>query len=414
MKKSTLVLMLLMLLLVSASCRSYDQENASLQALLPDREGYRWVYWGFAEYGHSMTLTKAPIEEKGRTVYEITGMVDDPSGGEAPGPLDFSLVYAIEKGKLVRTLSAGSKVLDNRYPSLELLRAPLEQGATWKQAVTDRDGKQSNLTTTIVEIAEEDSAILYRVRYVDDANNYWEERVIKSGVGVISVELPYDDATIGYQLYDDASGYPNQLNLNAFLPPMGEEVRYYGLAEYAHRGQAQWVNRDDRSAIVEFTGEFEDGSGIPGTFKVQYLLNYEAGTVTEKVISNSRSGKPEVNSLIHDPIVLQLPLQAGTEWTQTVTVEGSLQTMHARIIQTTLSHGRPAVTVRYEVPGVAGYFRDTYLEERTFLAGTGMTGFSSLLPGDIGLSGKELDDDQLVEQALQQHMFGYVLYLPTP
>ena len=91
--------------------------------------------------------------------------------------------------------------------------------------------------------------------------------------------------------------------------------------------------------------------------------------------------------------------------------------MHARIMESTLQYNgqqqdSPVIRVRYEVPGVTGYFRDTYLEERVFQAGRGMTGFSNLIPGDIGLSGKDLENEQLVEEALRQHMFGYGLNIP--
>lgn len=406
--------LLLLFALTAVACRSYEQDNTALRKLLPEREGFRWVYSGFAEYGHSMELTEPPSLEKDRTLYHITGLVDDPSGGEAPGPFDFSLTYQIEKGRLVRVLSEGSKLMDNRFPSLELIRAPLTKGTAWQQKVQDKAGKQSNLTGTIVEVISENGVSSYRVRYEDSANSYWEERIIQEGIGVVSVELPFDDSTIGYALYEEASGYPEQLQLNALLPPIGEQLRYFGLAEYAHSGALHPVSQTQAARVVEFIGDFEDGSGIPGTFRVQYTLDYATGTVIEKVISNSRTGTAEVNSLMHDPIVLKLPLQAGTQWTQPVTIDGNQYTMYARIVETSLvfngqSQDRPVTRVRYEIPGVAGYFRETYLEERVFQDGRGMIAFSKLLPGEIGLSGKDLEDEQLVKQALQQHMFGYAL-----
>jgi len=69
----------------------------------------------------------------------------------------------------------------------------------------------------------------------------------------------------------------------------------------------------------------------------------------------------------------------------------------------------PVVLVRYKVYGISGYFKDTYIEERKFLTGRGMVGFINLMPGDIGLSGKDLEDNFKIEEALINHMFGYFL-----
>lgn len=410
--------LVLLLLVFGTACSNYEQQNAMLRQLLPTRQGFRWVYSGFAEYGHSMELASAPVTENGKTAYSITGKVDDPSGGEAPGPLDFSLTYQIAGGKLSRSLSPNSRLLDKRFPTLELIRTPLVKGTSWKQTVQDDASKSVTLNCGIVEVTNQNNINTYRVRYDDLANNYWEERVIQDGLGVVAVELPYEGSAIGYMLYADASGYPEQLQLNAFLPPLGEELRFVGMAEYAHTGSVQLVSQTSEAAVAEFTGEFQDGSGIPGTFRVQYLLDYTAGTVTEKVLSNSRSGKAEVNSLLHDPIILKLPLQAGASWDQTVNIDGSPHPLHATIRESTLQYnGQPqdrlVVRVRYEVSGVKGYFRDNYLEERVFQVGRGMIGFSKLMKGDIGLSGKDIENEQLVEEALRQHMFGYGLNMPV-
>ena len=40
-----------------------------------------------------------------------------------------------------------------------------------------------------------------------------------------------------------------------------------------------------------------------------------------------------------------------------------------------------------------------------------MIGFSRLLPGDIGLTDEQLQNEQLVEETLQQFMFGYSMDL---
>lgn len=208
-KLCLLTVLLLLLGAFTTACSNYEQQNVALRELLPTREGFRWVYNGFAEYGHTMDLVQLNTA-RGKTTYSINGKVDDPSGGEAPGPFDFTLTYQIERGRLMQTLASGSRVLDNKFPNLELIRAPLVQGTTWQQTVTDKDGKQVKLVSTIVEVLEQGGRPVYRVRYEDAAGSYLETRTFRQGVGVDQVEVPWEEHTIGYQLYDEASGYEEE------------------------------------------------------------------------------------------------------------------------------------------------------------------------------------------------------------
>ncbi|HBK84643.1 MAG TPA: hypothetical protein DDZ53_01275 [Firmicutes bacterium] len=230
-RKRCLVIGLLLLLgAFTIACSNYEQKNVALRELLPNRAGFRWVYNGFAEYGHSLDLASITTGG-GKTLYEISGLVDDPSGGEAPGPFDFTLTYQIARGSLTQTLSPNSRVLDNMFPSLELIRTPLVQGTSWQQTVTDKAGKQRKLQSTIVEVAQADGRATYTVRYEDTADGYWEQRVIRQGDGVVAVELPWEDFTIGYWLYDEASGYAEERQLNALLPPLELRLLYFGPIE---------------------------------------------------------------------------------------------------------------------------------------------------------------------------------------
>ena len=72
-------------------------------------------------------------------------------------------------------------------------------------------------------------------------------------------------------------------------------------------------------------------------------------------------------------------------------------------------HSKISYRIRYTIEGMPGYFNDTFIQERVFKTGAGMVSFSELMEGGIGLSGKELEDDHLVEQAMINHMFGYGL-----
>ena len=67
---------------------SYQKE--ALSQLLPSVPGYQWIYNGFAEYDHTMTLNVITDETDGRT-YQSSGMVGDPSGGESTADRSITL-----------------------------------------------------------------------------------------------------------------------------------------------------------------------------------------------------------------------------------------------------------------------------------------------------------------------------------
>lgn len=221
-----------------------------------------------------------------------------------------------------------------------------------------------------------------------------------------------DKFEIGFSIYDEMSGYPEERELKMLLPPKMLDLRYNGLAEYGHI--AKWDNTYyglDR-ITYEVNGSFDDGSGIPGSFKVYYILDRKIFTVTEKVIENTRSGEKKVNSIIPDLVILKAPLSPGTSWEQQVTIDGEEYTMNAAITDCQAALNAPSssvYTVKYTVEGIPGYFNNTYIEIRKFQTGKGMVGFQKLMPGDIGLSGKDLEDEDKVEEAMMNHMFGYGL-----
>lgn len=408
--------------------KNISELNNQLAGMLPKRENFRWRYNGFAEYGHTMTLKY--IEKSGNEIkYHIDGIVDDPSGGEGnkePGYLNLKITYTIKDCVLIQTKTEKA-MMDSIFDSLELLRAPLNKNSKWVQEQVDKSGKQYTLEAEITGIKEEGGLKTYTVMYKDKNGDYYEKRDIKEGFGVISFEKLWKDRDnnsyqIGYSLYSEASGYESKLQLDSLLPPLDKNLRYFGLAEYGHNGVFKLVSSDSDSSVYEFNGEFDDGSGIPDKFKVQYTLDYINGTVTEKVLENTRTGKKEVNSIIPEHIIMKLPLSTGTEWEQSVEVDGKQYNMNGLIVSvaykgntdyspgvTDYDKNYPVVTVRYKIHDMPGYFKNTYIEEREFQAGRGMIGFGKLMPGDIGLSEKDIEDGFKVEEALINHMFGYSL-----
>lgn len=388
-----------------------------LKALLPQETGFLWIYSGFAEYGHTMEL-KAITSDDTAIRYKAGGNVYDPSGGEAPGDFSLQVEYGVTNEALIMRKNA-EKMMDN-FVELELIRLPLQEGTKWEQNAEHNNGKSYRLTCTIEKVENQPDGKVYTVLYKDNNSNFYEKRSIQENWGVISFETvwesPEGPVTMGYDLYREASGYAVSLALNAFLPPLGESLRYFGLAEYAHEGQLVKISEDREKAVYQFNGTFQDGSGIPGDFKVQYIFDYRNGAIQEKVIENTRSGQNEVNSKMHDPIILKLPLEVGNTWQQEIVFNNEKKIMTATIVSvayegqtfyTQMRSGHPVVTVRYMVEDAPGYFEDRYVEERMFKKGFGMIGFSSLMEGDLDIEDK--DDLYQVDQAIINHMFGYGL-----
>lgn len=429
-RNSRLVIMLVILTLMFAlalGCQkkpvqpngqANQTSNEEIKKLLPNQAGYHWVYNGFAEYGHSMdlkTITTGDTE----TVYTVTGEVFDASGGAAQGDFSLSIDYLVRDGRLMMRQKA-PRLMDS-FTELELLRVPLQAQATWEQkALNKKDNKEYQLACTILEVKNEADGKVYVVEYKDKNSNFYEKRWLKENIGIINFETvwnsPEGPVEMGYFLYNEASGYPRKLEFTSYLPPLQQKLRYFGLAEYAHVGQLAKTSENEQQGIYQFNGSFQDGSGIPGDFKVQYIFDYQAGTVTEKVTENTRAKTNEVNSKIHDPIILKLPLETGNTWQQEITFAGEKKTMTATIVSIGYENrtfygqrknGQPVLTVRYLVEDVPGYFENTYVEERRFQKGWGMIGFSNLMKGDLGITSK--DDEYKIEEAILQNMFGYSL-----
>lgn len=179
-------------------------EKEALAALLPSEIGYTWIYNGFAEYGHTMTLD-AIIESESDSVYELSGDVADMSGGE--GNLDTALTikYILSGNTLIQEKTE-EMMLDSKFDRLTLIQLPFEVGNTWEEGVLDPEtGDEVTLNSTIEAAETVDGAMQYTVRYEDTASNYYELRVLREGVGVLSVEkllqLSESDFPASYSLY---------------------------------------------------------------------------------------------------------------------------------------------------------------------------------------------------------------------
>jgi hypothetical protein len=392
----------------------WSDANTALMGLLPAREGFEWRYFGFAEYGHTMTLDG--ISAAGdATVYSVSGLLADMSGEASEDSLSIALEYVVSEGKLIQNTIDGGN-MDSEFNSIVLLEWPLSVGKTWTQTALTKDDIEVELNCTITDITEKYGGNTYTVRYEQVGADYYEERSIRERYGVVGFTRLFvsdiDRFEIGFSLYDEMSGYPQELALKSLLPPMDTEMRYYGLAEYGH--VAAWNNTipEPECIIYEIGGTYEDGSGVPDKFKIRYILDRNAFTVTEQVVENERYSTPRMNSIIPGLIILKAPLQTGASWNQDVVIDGTGYTVNAVITDSGPAPGKAwatAYTVRYTIEGIPGYFNNTYIEERGFQTGSGMIGFQQLMPGDIGLTQQEMNDPVMVEQAIANHSFGYHL-----
>jgi len=395
-----------------------------LSSLLPYRENFQWKYEGFAEYGHFMKLDY--IERTASEIrYNLSGTVDDMSGGESKVDSSLKITYILANNAITQKKSE-KRMLDSKFDSIELARVPLMKGEKWSQNVLDKTGKTVVLDCVITDITIDNGQKIYSIYYKDRTSSYYEKRKIKQGVGVIwfekLLELKDGKFPVTYSLNANLTGYADKMKLNSYLPPLNKNLRFFGLAEYGHKGILKLISSSSESALYQFNGTYDDGYGVPDTFKVQYLLNYVKGTITEKIIANTRKKTKLVNSIMNNLVVLKLPIQVGNTWSSNIAINGKQNVVQAKIVDISykaktiyspyisdLDRNNPLVTVRFIVYNVPGYYKNTYVEERKFQVGRGMIGFSNLMPGNLPITGKDLQDPLKVEQAFINHMFGYSL-----
>jgi hypothetical protein len=384
-----------------------NPDDSALAALLPDKAGFQWKYFGFAEYAMSMELKSMDRTSTGIT-YEAQGEVADMSGGAGKGDFSVKVLYTVASGALRQKLQ-GEKALDNVYPELDLIRTPLQKGAAWSQNATDSSGKQASLSCSITDIKTVNGRKVYCVTYKDTGSDYVETREITEGIGITSFSRLYKYDTgsdmIGYTLSQTDTAAP-ATDYKAWLPKLGQQYVFFGLAEYGHKGTLKMLSGNSSEDVYEYDGVYADGRGTDEKFVLQYHVDLSRGTVTEQVISNER-GDAEVNSKLHNLVILKFPLKKGEQWSHQATLNGKKVTVQA--VVTDYDEAKGIVKVKYTAKGAAGYYANTYIETRTFEKGYGITAFSNLMPGDIGISAADAKDQAKLAEALNQHMFGYTM-----
>lgn len=180
--------------------------SEELLALLPSEEGFVWIYNGFAEYGHQMMLNSIMTDsETSDVIYDITGLVDDASGGESNKNYSMSIKYYINDQTIIQE-QTGDMLMDSDFEHIEIIKLPLEKDNTWEQTTLDDMGNSITLLCTIEEVSVQDGKKVYSVVYQDSNSDYYEKRKIKEDIGVTSFEKLYISETdepfvIGYFLF---------------------------------------------------------------------------------------------------------------------------------------------------------------------------------------------------------------------
>lgn len=373
-----------------------------LFALVPEERGFTWIYDGSLQSGHEMTL-QTVTEENGAKKYAITGTVRSPES-EADLDLRIQIIYTVDGSVWVQEKSAIS-MLESEFDRLEILRAPLGVGESWEQTAENQRGARQTLTCTLESVLTSGESTVYTVRYEDSSAGYFERREITSGLGITAFErTPPDEeetsSPVGYWLV--SGGAPGTAATIAdWLPPLGQTLRFSGSSGYGYQGVLVMEQENSREIVYRFDGT-DGGTGCE--FVVRYYYDKDRGTLTEKAVRNERTGEAQVNSVLHNVVLLRFPLGEGASWTHDTMIGGERYSLTARIVGYDAEEGR--VNVRYTAEGVPGYPDGVYIEERAFRVGHGMVSFRQLLTGDIAPESPLLDPVQ-AEEAISGRMFGY-------
>jgi hypothetical protein len=186
---------------------------AELRRLLPAKAGFRWNVFGIAEYEHRTLLTGIVMTAAG-IEYRITGVAGDASGGESGLPADdfrIELRWIVTPQGLIQEKRA-KMMMDSPCDRLELLRFPLKPGTVWAQRLSDDKGRQLTIRSEILSVERREGRRVFMVRYADEGKDYYEEREIEDGWGVVSLQrrLRNDEGEafmVGWSVYREGSGY---------------------------------------------------------------------------------------------------------------------------------------------------------------------------------------------------------------
>jgi len=320
-----------------ASINEPTYEVDALSELLPDATGYEWKYEGFAEYGHSARLDSI-VDEPTKRIYTVSGMVDDMSDGESDKDYSIDLNYTIEGNSLIQTKEE-EVMMDSKFDQLTLIQTPLVIGTYWTDQARDEDGVLQTINGQIMKAEMTDMGVKeYTVRHKQVGSDYYEQRVIRENIGVVSFEklfeLGEEPFTAGYSLFNPVNVTQNEVTL--YFPGMDaqkvwKEVRtltVYNdeIAQAAIEGliagtnnealypsipkgtELLSINIDSGLCTVDFSREFIDNH--PGGSAGELMtLSSIVNTLTEfpeidrvQIWVEGKSGETLGNMLLDEPL----------------------------------------------------------------------------------------------------------------
>lgn len=186
---------------------SKNRALSELLTMFPDRVGTEWIYNGFAEYGHQMTIDGISVINEGKSKYLISGKVADMSDGEATGDFSLYIEYEFSNSGLREIIKKGDK-LPHKIMEFDVLRAPLNKGNTWKQDVKI-GAKETELIAEIIDVGiePETNKKIVKVQYTAKAEGmpdgiYKEVRTFKEGTGLVMFENTFnEEIEFNYSLF---------------------------------------------------------------------------------------------------------------------------------------------------------------------------------------------------------------------
>ncbi len=380
MKKIIIVLSLLFL--ISGCTRiivppeDFTEENQQLANMLPSEVGFEWIYNGFAEYGHTMTLDSITGDDEYRE-YIISGTVYDASGGEAEGDYSLEIKYEIEKGELRQHIDA-ERMMDPSYQGIVLLKSPLTVENSWEQTL-ELDGEETTFNCHISEEKETDQGKEYTVMYEDVNSDYYEVRKFREDYGLVSFEKLYQDGeedfAISYQLFepseDNQQTVMNQ-EVSSLLPDeIGFQWVYSGFVEYGHTMELKSINTEDDVKTYTIEGEVIDASGgeAPGDYNLSIEYYISNGELRQSV-----TGEELMEPQYQDMILIKYPFNIGTSWQQTVVdLEGNEYEFDCQIDDLSVEDDKWVYHVLYQD------VNSEYYEIRKFMHNKGVIAYTKLI-----------------------------------
>jgi len=380
MKKVIIILTLIFLITgctrIIVPPEDFSEDNQQLASLLPEQEGYEWIYNGFAEYGHTLTLDSISGDDEYKE-YIISGTVHDASGGEAEGDYSIEMKYEIEKGELRQYIDA-ERMMDPSYQGIILLKSPLTIENSWEQTLM-LDGEETTFNCHISEERDTEEGIEYIVMYEDVNSDYYEIRKFRQGKGLISFEKLYQDDEsdfpISYHLFDPENSSQETImdeEVSALMPEeVGFEWNYSGFAEYGHTMSLVDISSKDGVKTYRVEGEVFDASGgeAEGDFNVDIEYYISNGELRQSI-----TGPQLLQPQYQDFILIKYPFNIGTNWTQTVTdLDGNQYEFDCEIDDLSVENDKWVFHVIYQD------VNSEYYEKREFAYNKGVIAYQKLI-----------------------------------